>query len=110
LIKELHLKPETVKLIEEKVGKILEDMGTGENFPNRTYLCCKNENLQMGPHKIVLTYKWILAQNLGYPRYKIQFAKRMKLKNEDQSVDTVPLLRIGNKTPMEGVTEIKFRA
>ena len=27
----------------------------------------------------------------------------MKLKkNEDQSVDTVPLLRIGNKTPMEG--------
>jgi hypothetical protein len=27
----------------------------------------------------------------------------MKLKkNEDQSVDTLPLLRIGNKTPMEG--------
>ena len=35
----------------------------------------------------------------------------MKLKtNEDQSVDTLPLLRIGNKTPMEGVTETKFRA
>jgi hypothetical protein len=30
----------------------------------------------------------------------------MKLKkNEDQSVDTLPLLRIGNKTLMEGVTE-----
>jgi hypothetical protein len=30
----------------------------------------------------------------------------MKLKkNEDQSVDTLPFLRIGNKTPMEGVTE-----
>ena len=43
------------------------------------------------------------------PRYKIQFAKHMKLKNEDQSVDTLPLLRIGNKTPME-VTEIKFGA
>jgi hypothetical protein len=28
--------------------------------------------------------KWILAQNLGYPRYKIQFPKHMKLKkNED---------------------------
>jgi hypothetical protein len=41
-------------------------------------------------------------------RYMIQFAKHMKLKkNEDQSVDTVPLLRIGNKTPMEGVTETK---
>jgi hypothetical protein len=30
----------------------------------------------------------------------------MKLKkNEGQSVDTLPLLKIGNKTPMEGVTE-----
>jgi hypothetical protein len=37
--------------------------------------------------------------------------KNTKLKkNEDQSVDTVPLLRIGNKTPMEGVTETKFGA
>ena len=26
-------------------------------------------------------------------------------KNEDQRVDTLPLLRIGNKTPMEGVTK-----
>jgi hypothetical protein len=26
------------------------------------------------------------------------------------SVDTMPLLRIGNKTPMEGVTETKFGA
>jgi hypothetical protein len=33
----------------------------------------------------------------------------MKLKkNEDQSVDTLPLLRIGNKIPMEGVTETQF--
>jgi hypothetical protein len=37
--------------------------------------------------------------------------RHMKLKkNEDQSVDTFPLLRIGNKTPMEGVTETKFGA
>jgi hypothetical protein len=28
-IKELHLKPETLKLVEEKVRKSLEDMGTG---------------------------------------------------------------------------------
>ena len=35
----------------------------------------------------------------------------MKLKkNEDQSMDTLPLLRIGNKTPMKGVTETKFGA
>ena len=33
----------------------------------------------------------------------------MKLKkNKDQSVDTLPLLRFGNKTPMEGVTETQF--
>ena len=35
----------------------------------------------------------------------------MKLKkNEDQSVESSPFLRIGNKTPMEGVTETKFGA
>ena len=35
----------------------------------------------------------------------------MKLKkNEDQSVDTLLLLRIGNKAPMEGVTETKIGA
>jgi hypothetical protein len=35
----------------------------------------------------------------------------MKLKkNEDQSVVTLPLLRTGNQTPMEGVTETKFGA
>jgi hypothetical protein len=30
-------------------------------------------------------------------------------KNEDQSVDTLTLLKFGNKTPMEGVTETKIR-
>ena len=39
-IKELHIKPETVILIEEKVGKSLEDMGTGEKFLNRTAMAC----------------------------------------------------------------------
>jgi hypothetical protein len=35
----------------------------------------------------------------------------MKLeKNKDQSVDTLSLLRIGNKTPMVGVRETKFEA
>ena len=36
LIKELHIKLETLKLIEENVGESLEDMGTGEKFLNRT--------------------------------------------------------------------------
>jgi hypothetical protein len=35
----------------------------------------------------------------------------MKLKKqEDQSVRTLFLLRLGNNIPMEGVTETKFRA
>jgi hypothetical protein len=56
-----------------------------------------------------LTDKWILAQKLRIP--KIQHAKHMKLKkNEDQSVDTSFLLRIGNRIPMKGVTETKFVA
>jgi hypothetical protein len=35
-IKELYMKPETLKLIEEKVGKSLKDMDTGGKFLNRT--------------------------------------------------------------------------
>ena len=39
-IKELHIKPETLKLIEEKVGKSVEDMGTREKFLTRTAMAC----------------------------------------------------------------------
>jgi hypothetical protein len=39
-IKKLHIKPDTLKLIEEKVGKSLEYMGTGEKFLNRTAMAC----------------------------------------------------------------------
>jgi hypothetical protein len=35
-IKELHKKTDTQKLIEEKVGKSLEHMSTGEKILNRT--------------------------------------------------------------------------
>ena len=56
-----------------------------------------------------LTDKWILDQKLRIT--KIEFAKHMKLKkNEDQNVDTSFLLRMGNKIPMEGIPETKFRA
>jgi hypothetical protein len=37
---ELHIKPETLKLIEEKMGKSLEDIGTGEKFLNRKAMAC----------------------------------------------------------------------
>ena len=39
-IKELHIKPQTLKLIEEKVGKSLKDMGTGGKFLNSTAMAC----------------------------------------------------------------------
>ena len=35
-IKLLHIKPEMLHLIEEKVGKVLKLFGTGGNFLNRT--------------------------------------------------------------------------
>jgi hypothetical protein len=57
----------------------------------------------------ILTDKRLLAQKLRKP--KIKFANNMKLKKkEDQSVDTWFLFRMGNKIPMNGVTETKFRA
>ena len=42
---------------------------------------------------------------------KIQFRDQMKLKKkEDQSIETLALLRRGNKIPMEGYTETKCGA
>jgi hypothetical protein len=35
-IKVLHVKPETMKLTKEKVGKSLDDMGTGKKFLKST--------------------------------------------------------------------------
>jgi hypothetical protein len=56
-----------------------------------------------------LTDKWLLTQKLRIS--KIQFEKHMKLKKkEDQSVDTLLLLGMGSKIPMEGVTETNFGA
>jgi hypothetical protein len=39
-IKQLNIKSETVKIIEDKLGKSLEDMGTGGKFLNRTAMAC----------------------------------------------------------------------
>jgi hypothetical protein len=39
-IKDCHIKPETMKLIEEKGGKNLEHMGKGERFLNRIPMTC----------------------------------------------------------------------
>ena len=39
-IKDLHIKPDTLKLIEEKVWKSLKYMVTGEILLNRTPMAC----------------------------------------------------------------------
>jgi hypothetical protein len=39
-IKELHIKPETLKLIEKNVGESLNEMGTGKKILNRTSMAC----------------------------------------------------------------------
>jgi hypothetical protein len=39
-IKDLYIRPEALKLIEEKVGKSLKDMGTGEKILNGTAMAC----------------------------------------------------------------------
>ena len=42
----------------------------------------------------------MLTQKLSIAKYKVQYVKHMKLmKNEDQSVDTLFILRIGNNHP-----------
>jgi hypothetical protein len=53
-IKDLHIKPNTLTLIEEKVGKRLEHMGTGEIFLNRTPMACtvRSRIKKKEPHKI----------------------------------------------------------
>jgi hypothetical protein len=51
----------------------------------------------------------ILTQKLRI--FKIHFAKHKKIKKkEDQSVDTLFLLRIANRIPRDGVTENMFGA
>ena len=39
-IKDIHIRPETLKLIEEKVGKSFKDMGPVEKFLNRRAMAC----------------------------------------------------------------------
>jgi hypothetical protein len=51
-----------------------------------------------------LNDKWILVQK--HRTCKIQFVKHKKIKKrEDQQVDTLFLLRIGNKINMKGVRD-----
>jgi hypothetical protein len=65
-IKELHIKPESVKLIKEKVGKSLEDMGTGGKFLNRTAMACAVK---------LRIDKWVLIKLQSFCKTKDTFNK-----------------------------------
>ena len=53
-IKDLHINPDTLKLIEKNLGKSLEHMGTEGKFTkqNTDSSCSETKNQQMGLHKI----------------------------------------------------------
>jgi hypothetical protein len=56
LIKDFHIKPEKLKLIEEKVRKSLENMSTGEKLLNKRAmaLTLKSRISKWHPHKIAM--------------------------------------------------------
>jgi hypothetical protein len=43
-IKDIHIKPKTLKFIEVKVGESLEDMGTREKFLKKTAMACASRS------------------------------------------------------------------
>jgi hypothetical protein len=66
-IKELHIKPETLELIEEKVGKSFKDMGTGERFLNRIPMACAITSI---------IDKWDLIKNFYKTKDTVNKTKR----------------------------------
>ena len=73
-IKDLHIKPDTLKLIEKKLGKTLKDMGTRENFLNRTPIAYALRS------KI---YKWDLIKLQSFCKAK-DTVKRTKQQPSDR--------------------------
>jgi hypothetical protein len=71
-IKDLHIKPETLKLIEEKVGESLEDMGIGEKFLNRTTIACTERSR---------IHKWDLIKLQNFVRQKTLSVRQKKATN-----------------------------
>jgi hypothetical protein len=80
-IKELHIKLETRKLIEEKVGKSLEYMGTGEKFKNRTAMAC--------PVRLRID-KWDLINLQSFCKAKDTFNKTKRRPIDWERIFTYP--------------------
>jgi hypothetical protein len=80
-IKELHIKPETLKLIEKKVGKSLKDMGTGEKFLIRRAMTC-TVRLRMD--------KWNLIKLQSFCKAKDTVNKTKRSPTHWESIFTYP--------------------
>ena len=53
LIKDLNIRPGTMKTLEENLGKTIQDIGVGKDFMTKTpkALAKKSQNRQMGPNE-----------------------------------------------------------
>ena len=80
-IKKLQIKPETLKVIEEKVEKSLKDMGTGGKFLNRTAVACAVRS------KID---KWDLIKLQSFWKAKDTVNKTKSLPTDWESIFTNP--------------------
>ena len=96
-IKELHIKPETLILIEEKVGKTLEDMGTVEQFLNRTAIACAVR---------LRIYKWDLIKLQSFCKAKDTVNKTKKPRTDWERIFTYPKSSkgVGGCLPTSGPT------
>jgi hypothetical protein len=80
-IKELYRTPKTVKLIEEKVGKSLEDMGRGGKFLYRTAMACAVRSR---------IDTWDLIKLLGFCKAKATVNKTKRPKIDWERIFTHP--------------------
>jgi hypothetical protein len=77
----VHIKPETLKLIEEKVVKSLKDIGTGEKFLNRTAMACAVRSR---------IDKWDLMKLQSFCKAKVTFNKTKRPPTDWESIFTYP--------------------
>jgi hypothetical protein len=85
-IKDLHIKPETLKFIEEKVKKSLEDMGTGEKFLNTTAMACAVRSR---------IDKWDLIKLQSFYKAKDTVNKTKRPSTDWERIFTYPILDRG---------------
>jgi hypothetical protein len=80
-IKDLHIKSESLKFIEQKVGKTLKDMGTGEKFLNTTAMTCAVRSR---------INKWDFIKLQSFCKAKDTFGKTKRLPTDWERIFTNP--------------------